>query len=241
MIALSVMRMNKKGQAEDTSMLKIIAGGALLVLVVIILYVGISNVGNSAKAAAGQLPNDVSSIASACKFEAESGVNVLSSPYCIQARDVQYGTSILGIGGYPAKVNCPYAEKNKWFTYVSTTGKTKPDCGIESVAINDWAKSYCQTLQSTQGTKYKDTLVVDGQPCGGSVTPNWGVSTTTTGTSATAPTNNPTASNTKSCLQLGGEFADSTGKCPTAKPVKRTDHIDIGPGQEICCVAVNTA
>lgn len=222
------MRMNKRGAEADL-------GSNLVVIFIVILsafviggmiYLG----GQSGKAVFSQAPNDVSAIATACKFVAESGVAVLSSPYCIQAREVNYNGFLGFIGGKKQFVNCPYALSNKWFTLAE--GKTAP-----TSCDSGWAKGYCETLKSTQGTKYKDTVVVNGRPCGGSVTPNWDV----TGTSSSGTIIPTTSTNTKSCLELGGEFVDSTGKCPTAKSVKRTDHIDIGPGQEVCCVAASTA
>ncbi|MDO8564293.1 MAG: hypothetical protein Q7R87_04750 [Nanoarchaeota archaeon] len=165
------MVMNKRGAAEDTDMLKVLGGIILLVLAVGIIFYAINSVGESSSAVVNQLPDDISAIAVACKSLAESGVGVLSSPYCLQAREVTYSSGLFGLSKNKEVVTCNYAlDVKKWFNLEQ--GKVAPDCGIN--AANNWAVGYCETLKSTQGAKYNGETIVNGKRCGIGAS-NWGV------------------------------------------------------------------
>lgn len=122
--------MNKRGQlgGEDTNMLKIFSSIILVVLVVGAIAYGIYNSGSKGNALLDQFPNDVSAISAACKLAAESGVSILASPYCVQEREVNFGKSVLGIGGSKQIVNCPYALSKGWFALapLAPNDKKKP-------------------------------------------------------------------------------------------------------------------
>ena len=151
--------MNKRGAEADL-------GSTLSVIVIIILSLlviggAVYMVGQSNKAVFSQAPDDVSAIAAFCKgvadVDAGAAADLLQSPYCNQAREVNYKGFLGFIGGSKQFVNCDFAKVNGWFT--PKVGVTAPSCDQQ------WAYKYCNTLKTTQGVKYKDTVVVNGQTC----------------------------------------------------------------------------
>ncbi len=161
------MVMNKRAQfgAENIDFTKVIIVIVLLGLIAWAYIVSINRTSNSAAAVAGQIPDDVSLIATFCKGAAESGNNLASAPYCIQARQVRYGDGLFSFGSAKQFVNCPYAEKMKWFTSTVADPKKKLDCGTPTVAIDDWAEAQCKSIKTKEGAKYKDSVVVNGKTC----------------------------------------------------------------------------
>ena len=165
--------MDKRGQfgADNTNMLQIFGAIILVILVVLAIGYAISNTSSKVNSAIAQIPSDVSAIATACKSFADSGVALLSSPYCLDAREATLGTGVFGTGIFAKKqvVNCPYAKEKDWFKV--NPDKNPPVCE----STNEWAKKYCESLKATQGVKFKDEIVVNGKPCYSTSGDNWNI------------------------------------------------------------------
>ncbi len=211
--------MNRKGDLGDrgTDWIYLVLG--LVVLIGIVLTVG-----KSLNAVASTVPNDASTIAIACQGLAGSGIDVLSAPYCLQARETSFGGIGFGIFAKKHVFNCPWAVENNWFTVTNPL-----NCG----STEDWANNYCANLRDTLGTNYDEELVVNGKQCGqrvgGSAT---GVGT---GTGATTPSNGNAL---KSCVELGGTLVDTNVQCPDGKSNKiDTGFSDASSGKSCCLVA----
>lgn len=158
------MVMNKSGQfgGENTNLVNVLIVIGLLILVGGGIAYFISNTAGKLNSLAAQAPSNVANIAAACKLAVDSGVELLQGPYCLDAREATFaGTGFLGTGFLAKKqmVNCDYAADKKWFLPKSD----KPLVCQTSYA--KWAVSYCESLKTSQGDKYKDDVIVNGQTC----------------------------------------------------------------------------
>ena len=143
-----IKRVNKKGQQEGIGL------GTLLVLIVgvvalVIIIVGVTAGFNQVFGIFGLLPDDLTKMATTCKSYSET--EALRISYC------QFNEG--RIEGKKGWYNCEYV--------YGVIGKTIPEgpdfTNIGCVAGSETTQ--CENLKATEGTSYKDKVIVNGQTC----------------------------------------------------------------------------